>query len=93
MRDEGIRRHSAGDNSETMAVNQEGAAQASQKAQAIDRMAVVALQNGDYPEAIRLLRESVALDDQNPGSFNNLGWVLNAAGDAVGAEESYRRAI
>ncbi|MCH7864397.1 MAG: tetratricopeptide repeat protein [Proteobacteria bacterium] len=76
-----------------MAVNQEGAAQDSPKAQAIDRMAVVALQNGDYPEAIRLLRESVALDDQNPGSFNNLGWVLNAAGDAVGAEESYRRAI
>lgn len=93
MQDEDIRRHWAGGNSRTIAINQEGPAQDPQKTHALNQIGVVALQNGDYPEAIRLMRDSVALDDQNPGSFNNLGWALYAAGDAVGAEESYRRAL
>ena len=93
MQDEGIRQHGAGGNSGTTAINQEGSAQDSQIVQALNQMGVVALQNGDYPEAIRLMRDSVALDDQNPGSFNNLGQALYGAGDAAGAEESYRRAL
>ena len=93
MQDEGIRRHWPGGNSGTIAINQEGPAQDPKKVQALNQMGVVALQNGDYPEAIRLMRDSVALDDRNPGSFNNLGQALYAVGDAVGAEENYRRAL
>jgi len=93
MQDENIQRHQAEGDLGMMTINPESPAKDPQHAQALNQMGVVVLQNGNYPEAIRMMQISVALDNQNPGSFNNLGQALYAAGDVVGAEKNYRRAL
>jgi tetratricopeptide (TPR) repeat protein len=48
---------------------------------------------GDLPEAIRLYRAAVALEDGHATALFNLGTALDQAGDAEGAIQAYRRCL
>ena len=62
-------------------------------AEALHLLGVVSLQNGDFPQAIRQIRDSIAMAGENPDYLNNLGQALYGAGDLSGALESYRRGL
>ena len=62
-------------------------------AEALHLLGVVSLQIEDFPQAIRLIRNSIAMAGENPDYLNNLGQALFSAGDLFGALESYRRGL
>jgi tetratricopeptide (TPR) repeat protein len=62
-------------------------------AEALHLLGVVSLQIEDFPQAIRLIRNSIAMAGENPDYLNNLGQALYSAGDLFGALESYRRGL
>ena len=48
---------------------------------------------GDYPAAVRLLRQSLEAEPLRPLGWVDLGIALVGAGDTRGAEEAYQRAL
>ena len=62
-------------------------------AEALHLLGVTSLQNEDFPQAIRLIRDSIAIAGENPDYLNNLGQALYGAGDLSGALGCYRRAL
>ena len=56
-------------------------------------LGVIAYQNGDHAEAIRLIEQAIAQMPQIPDFHNNLGLVFQATGDLQRAIACYRQAI
>lgn len=51
------------------------------------------LRTGQGPEAVKWLRQAVAIDPELPGAWVNLGVALRRSGDMEAAEAAYRRAL
>ena len=62
-------------------------------AAALETQAVQAMDARDWPRAVRVLREALALSPDNAGTHLNLGTSLYASGDLEGALEQYRAAV
>jgi tetratricopeptide (TPR) repeat protein len=62
-------------------------------AAALETRGVQAMDARDWPGAVKVLREAVALSPDNAGTRLNLGTSLYAAGDPDGALEQYRAAV
>ena len=62
-------------------------------AAALETRGVQAMDARDWPEAVKVLREAVALAPDNAGTRLNLGTSLYASGDGDGALEQYRAAV
>lgn len=93
MLEQGRQLHMEGRLGEAAAVYQKILSKDPGNAEALHLLGVVSLQNGDFPQAIRLIRDSIATAGENPDYLNNLGQALYGAGDLSGALESYRRGL
>ena len=93
MLEQGRQLHREGRLDEAAAVYQKILDEDPKNAEALQLLGVVALQNGDFPRAIRLIRDAMAMAGETPDYLNNLGQALYGSGDLAGALDSYRRAL
>ena len=93
MLEQGRQLHREGRLGEAAAVYQKILGKDPRNADALHLLGVLSLQNGDFPQAIRRIRDAIAIAGENPDYLNNLGQALYGAGDLSGALESYRRAL
>ncbi|MCH8237546.1 MAG: tetratricopeptide repeat protein [Proteobacteria bacterium] len=93
MLEQGRQLHMEGRLGEAAAVYQKILKKDPRNSEALHLLGVVSLQNEDFPQAIRLIRDAIAIAGENPDYLNNLGQALYGAGDLFGALESYRRAL
>ena len=93
MLEQGRQLHREGRLDEAAAVYQKILDEDPKNAEALQLLGVVALQKGDFPRAIRLIRDAMAMAGENPDYLNNLGQALYGSGDLAGALDSYRRAL
>lgn len=93
MLEQGRQLHMEGRLGEAAAIYQKILSQDPKNPEALHLLGVTFLQNRDFPEAIRLIRESISLGGENADTLNNLGQALYGAGDLSGALECYRRAL
>ncbi len=83
----------AGDLAGAEAIYEKVLAREPRNAEARNLLGVVALQRGDFPLSVRLIREAIDIDGGNAGFFNNLGQALQADGDPNQAAACYGKAL
>jgi tetratricopeptide (TPR) repeat protein len=93
MLEQGRQLHMEGRLGEAAAIYQKILSKDPRNAEALHLLGVTSLQNEDFPQAIRLIRDSIAIAGENPDYLNNLGQALYGAGDLSGALGCYRRAL
>ena len=93
MLEQGRQLHMEGRLGEAAAVYQKILKKDPRNSEALHLLGVVSLQNEDFPQAIRLIRDAIAIGGENPDYLNNLGQALYGSGDLAGALDSYRRAL
>ncbi len=60
---------------------------------ALHSLGIIAIQRGDFENAIELIRRAVSYKSDYPEAYNNLGTALRSAGQLSASHDAYRQAI
>ncbi len=64
-----------------------------QHASALHLMGVIAIENQDFPLAMKLISESLSIDSENASAHNNLGVVYRILKDSLAAAAHFEKAV